>query len=88
MASGRTDHLVLYTNHYSLCSIMTRFTIALRGKVGPNSVPITVEEREVDIIHRMEQMEEQFMLEVNSKGQVLNTLSKPIRPVHNSDTFN
>jgi hypothetical protein len=70
MAFENTQRFVLYTNKYSVRSIMTRFAIALRGTVGLGSIPIRVEEREVDIVEKMEHMDERFLLEVNLKGQV------------------
>jgi hypothetical protein len=76
MAYDRTDHVMLYTNTYSLRSLMTRFTIALRGKAAATSIPVIVEEREVNI-YEMEQMNETFMLEVNAKGQVPSPVHPP-----------
>jgi hypothetical protein len=40
------------------------------GNPAPRYHPIYVEECEVDIVDKMEQLEEQFLLEVNRKGHV------------------
>jgi hypothetical protein len=70
MMSNDPAHFDLWTNTYSLCSTMIRYTIAVRGDPEPGSVPITVEEHELDIVEKMEQLDEHFLLGVNAKGQV------------------
>jgi hypothetical protein len=60
---------VLWHNTYSICSIMVRYTIKLRGTPRSPASEMTFEEREVDIFHD-EQLEESFFCEVNPKGQV------------------
>lgn len=48
---------------------MVRYTIALRGPPKDESSSILIHEQEVDIFHQ-EQMSEQFLCEINPKGQV------------------
>jgi hypothetical protein len=59
----------LYVNAYSICSIMVRYTLAIRGIGLDVSTQMVVEEREVNIFEG-EQMEEAFLCDVNPKGQV------------------
>ena len=54
---------------------MTRFTLAVRGDAAPGCEPVHVNEHEVDIFDKMEQVDEHFLLEVNPKGQVRLSLS-------------
>jgi glutathione S-transferase len=60
---------ILYHHPYSICSIMVRYTLAIRGAPKDASAAIVVEEQEVDIYHGA-QLKEQYLCEVNSKGQV------------------
>lgn len=59
----------LYHNTYSVCSLMVRYTLALRGPPKDASSAIEVHEQEVDVYHE-EQLSEQFLCEINPKGQV------------------
>ena len=59
----------LYHNKFSVCSLMVRYTIALRGPPQDASSPILVREQDVDIFHE-EQLSEHFLCEINAKGQV------------------
>lgn len=59
----------LYHNKYSVCSIMVRYTLALRGTPKDPSSPILIEEKDVDIFHQ-EQLSEHYLCEINPKGQV------------------
>ena len=54
---------------------MTRFTLAVRGDAAPGCESVHVNEHEVDIIYKMEQVDEHFLLEVNPRGQVRMSLS-------------
>ncbi|TVY87385.1 hypothetical protein LAWI1_G005630 [Lachnellula willkommii] len=60
---------ILYHHPYSICSIMVRYTLAIRGAPKEASTMMIVEEQEVDIFHGA-QLEEQYLCEVNPKGQV------------------
>jgi hypothetical protein len=59
----------LYHHPYSICSIMVRYTLALRGSPKDPSSQINVTEKVVDIFHEA-QLEEDFLLNINAKGQV------------------
>ena len=60
---------VLHHFPYSLCSIMVRHTIALRGRPRSSESFINIEEKIVDL-SRGEHISETYLLEVNPKGQV------------------
>jgi hypothetical protein len=60
----------LYVCKYSLCSMMTRYTIAVAGKPKPGGVPVVVKEHEIDIVVDMTNLDEEFLVGVNPKGQV------------------
>jgi hypothetical protein len=59
----------LYHNKFSICSLMVRYTIALRGPPHDASSQILIREQDIDIFHE-EQLSEQFLCEINAKGQV------------------
>ncbi|KAK5995683.1 hypothetical protein PT974_04100 [Cladobotryum mycophilum] len=64
---------VTYTVHHfrqSICSIMVRYCVAIRGNPKENSPEITFVEKHVDIIAAKDQLSEDFLLNVNPKGQV------------------
>jgi hypothetical protein len=60
---------VLYHNTYSICSLMVRYTLAVRGTPHSPAAAMTVDEQMVDIFHEA-QLDEDFLLNVNPKGQV------------------
>lgn len=59
----------LYHHRYSICSIMVRLTLAMRG-TPKDGQGVHIEESEVDIIEKREQLSEKFLCEINPKGQV------------------
>lgn len=70
---------ILYHNRLSICSIMVRYTLAIRGIAKDTASEMVVEEREIDIFHE-EQLEESYLCDVNPKGQVswyITALNKP-----------
>ena len=70
MSSDFAQPFVLYTSLWSMCSTQTRLTLAVRGEAGKGARPIVVEQRDIDIFAKLEQLDEDFMLRVNPKGQV------------------
>lgn len=58
---------ILYHNHYSLCSLMVRFTLALCKEQG--DWPLTVEEHKINIQHGG-QLSEDYLCNVNPNGTV------------------
>lgn len=48
---------------------MVRYTIALRGLPKSENAAIMIEEKSVDIFHE-EQLSEDFLCNINAKGQV------------------
>ena len=64
-----SSHHKIYYHRYSICSLMVRYMLALRGHPKPSSSDILVDLHEVDIFHGA-QLEEHFLLDINPKGQV------------------
>ena len=60
---------ILYHNYYSICSIMVRYTAAIRGAPKDPESEILIEEQAIDIFHE-EQLSEHFLCEINPLGQV------------------
>jgi hypothetical protein len=65
----RTVPFILYHNRSSICSIMVRYTLAVRGIAKDPASEMAVEECAIDIF-REGQLEEAFLCDVNPKGQV------------------
>lgn len=63
------NHHILYHNYFSICSIMVRYTAAIRGAPKDVESKILIEEQVVDIFHE-EQLSEHFLCEINPLGQV------------------
>ncbi|KIX03226.1 uncharacterized protein Z518_06778 [Rhinocladiella mackenziei CBS 650.93] len=61
--------LTLYHYDYSICSLMVRYTYALRGEPKDEASDIILTERHVDLF-RSEQLTEDFLRNINPKGQV------------------
>lgn len=59
----------LYHNPYSICSIYIRYTLAIAGPPKSPDVAMDIEEKVIDLF-QSEQLEEQFLKEVNAKGLV------------------
>jgi len=59
----------LYHYPFSICSIMVRYTLALRGEAKDKESGIDVTERVVDITQG-DQLSEDFLCNINGKGQV------------------
>jgi hypothetical protein len=59
----------LYHNYFSICSIMVRYTVAIRGAPKDTESEILIEEQAVDIFHE-EQLSEHFLCDINPLGQV------------------
>jgi hypothetical protein len=50
--------------------MMTRYTIAVAGKPKPEGIPVVVKVHEIDIVDDMTNLDEEFLVGVNPKGQV------------------
>ncbi|KIY00911.1 uncharacterized protein Z520_03577 [Fonsecaea multimorphosa CBS 102226] len=59
----------LYHNPFSICSLMVRYTVALRGPARDKASEIPIQDQSVDIFHE-EQLSEHFLRNINPKGQV------------------
>ena len=59
----------LYYNKFSICSLMVRYTFSLRGEPKSANDQIQFHEKQIDI-HNGEQFTENYLLNVNPKGQV------------------
>jgi hypothetical protein len=73
---SKKDEYTLYHSFYSVCSIMMRLMMAVRGEQADPSVIITVAEKQIDIFNE-EQLSEWYLSEVNPKGQVRDPKSYP-----------
>ena len=60
---------VLYHNHFSICSIMVRYTIAVMGAPKNPESEILIQVQVIDIFHE-EQLSEHYLCEINPLGQV------------------
>jgi hypothetical protein len=78
----KSDDYVLYYNPYSICSLMVRCTLALRGEPKDPTSAMSVETKVVDIFHE-EQLSENFLCEINPEGQASHShKSKDINAKH------
>ena len=59
----------LLHNPFSICSLMVRYAIAVRGEPKDESSAMSITEQVVDLFHS-EQLKEEYLCEVNPKGQV------------------
>jgi len=64
-----TSGYTLYHNYYSICSIMIRYLLAVRGEPLDAASTMVVEEKAIDIFNE-EQLAEDYLLHVNPRGQV------------------
>lgn len=60
---------ILYHNTYSICSIMMRYLMRIRGEPVDEASRMLVEEKLIDIFNE-EQLAEDYLLKVNRNGQV------------------
>jgi len=60
---------ILYHNYYSICSIMMRYLMRIRGDPANSAVKMNVMEKNIDIFNE-EQFSEEYLLKVNPNGQV------------------
>jgi hypothetical protein len=60
---------MLYHHPSSVCSLMVRYTWALRGAPRSPSMEMEMDEQMIDIFHTA-QLEENFLCEINPQGQV------------------
>ncbi|KAH8887055.1 hypothetical protein GQ53DRAFT_331629 [Thozetella sp. PMI_491] len=60
----------LYFYPYSIVSIMARYAIALRGPPKEGLSDLSINEQAVDIVVNLEQLSEDYLCNVNPKGQV------------------
>lgn len=64
-----TDSYTLYYNRWSICSQMVQLTLAFGSSSKGAQSAMTVEQKEVDIMHS-EQLEDTYLTEINAKGQI------------------
>ena len=70
MASESTKPThVLYHFHYSICSIMARYTYALRGSPTDPKDEIRIEEKSV-ALDKGEQNTQHYLCDINPAGEV------------------
>lgn len=60
----------LYSYNYSLCSLMTRYMLAVRGQPEAGVGALKIDDVEIDIHHAFDQLDEFYLCDVNPKGQV------------------
>ena len=68
MATEQTTHN-LYHFNYSVCSIMVRYTVAVRGQAKDPGHEIIIEEKEVNL-WKAEQISEHYLCDINAYGEV------------------
>lgn len=59
----------LYYNRFSICSIMMRWLVNIRGEPKDEASRMDISTKEVDIFHE-EQFSEWYLCDVNPNGQV------------------
>lgn len=59
----------LYYNRFSICSIMMRWLVDIRGEPKDESSRMNIALREIDIFQE-EQFDEWYLCDVNKNGQV------------------
>jgi hypothetical protein len=59
----------LYHNYYSICSIMMRYLVRIRGEPKDAVSKMNIELRNIDIF-KEEQFSEEYLTKVNPNGQV------------------
>jgi glutathione S-transferase len=64
-----SETYTLYHNPYSICSLMVRQTVAIRGQAKDKDSEIPITNVVVDIF-KEEQFSEHFLCEINPLGQV------------------
>lgn len=69
----------LYSYNYSLCSLMTRYMLAVRGTPGPGVAALNIDDTEIDIHHAFDQLDEWYLRDISPQGQV-RLLSNPSSP--------
>lgn len=60
---------ILYHDPVSICSVMVRYTLALRGKAKDEDASLHVQERLCSLKNR-DHLTEEFLCDVNPKGEV------------------
>ena len=70
MAAKATTH-TLYHNIYSICSIMVRYSIAVRGEPKDQEHEIRIHEEQIDFQNK-EQLTEHYLCDINAAGEVWN----------------
>ena len=60
---------ILYHNYYSICSIMMRYLVRIRGEPKDEGSRMNIETKVVDIF-KEEQFSEDYLTKVNPNGQV------------------
>ncbi|OAP60326.1 hypothetical protein AYL99_05328 [Fonsecaea erecta] len=85
MVATRSPIYTLHHNHFSICSIMVRYTVALRGAPQDAASEVPIQEQSVDIFHE-EQLSEHFLTNINPKGQVP-VLTSPALPAPIADSM-
>lgn len=71
MASAQPTH-VLYHNYFSICSIMARYTYALRGEPKSANDDIRLEQKSIEL-PKGEQLTEHYLCDINPAGEVKTT---------------
>lgn len=67
--NGSPTAYTLYHNYYSICSIMMRYLVRIRGEPKDDASAMDIEARNVDIFSE-EQFSEEYLCRINPHGQV------------------
>lgn len=63
------NQCILYHSAYSMCALMVRYTLALRGPPKDDTSTLNVREVSIDLFQG-EHLTEEFLCEINKYGQV------------------
>lgn len=70
MAAEAEPNHILYHHNYSICSIMARYSFALRGDPIDEDHEIRIQEKQIDILNEKEQLLEHYLCDINPAGEV------------------
>ena len=60
---------ILYHNYYSICSVMMRYLVRIKGEPKDAASKMNIEDKLINIFNE-EQLSEEYLTQVNENGQV------------------
>jgi hypothetical protein len=70
MADNNNPTHILYHHVQSICSIMVRYSYALRGTPETADQQIRIHEQQIDVMGGNEQLSEHYLCKINKHGEV------------------